>query len=57
MNRSELAGDPWGRSKYGTSISAQGRRISSACTAISVSISNPLESAGKDLTKRRDSAR
>ena len=48
--------EPRGRLTYGALSSPTGARSSSACTVSSVSISNPVESAGKDLTKRRENA-
>jgi transposase-like protein len=46
--------EPGGRSLQTVATSLQGIRGSSAWTASSVSVSNPLDIAGKDFTNLRD---
>ena len=48
---------PVGRSLNPISTSTCGTRMLIACTVSSVSISNSRESAGNDLTKRRENTR
>ena len=49
-----LLTEPRGLSRYAVGASWHGMRSSSACTVSSVSISNPCDAAGNDLTYRRD---
>ena len=53
-NVESLLAEPAWRLRYGVSISAVGTPRDNACTAISVSISNPVDRTGKDFANRRE---